>query len=235
MRRLDLLHSFRPLHGHGRRGRRGTGSRRSAVVRLAPDFSIPGNGGKPRTLRSLRGQSVVLLIAKSARTGALKKQVKYLQELFEQFAGKETMFAVALREGDALDPDKHPHRHRQRWPGRRGRLWGKEKFRHRDHRPRRKYRLPDRQGRAAGAGARRRAKLVPVPGIAPKKTMKNCGLRIEASYGAGPWPTAIAHAHSPLPLSQRTTAARELAIRNPKFRCGSQSSPTPTIDCLPRS
>jgi len=74
----------------------------SGVVHLAPDFGIPGIGGKPRTLRSLRGQSVVLLIAKSARTGALKKQVKYLQELFEQFASKETVFAVALREGDAV-------------------------------------------------------------------------------------------------------------------------------------
>ena len=73
----------------------------SAVVRLAPDFSIPGTAGKPRTLRSLRGQSVVLLIAKNARVGALKKQVKYLQELFEQFASKGTIFAVALREGDA--------------------------------------------------------------------------------------------------------------------------------------
>ena len=74
----------------------------SAVVRLAPDFSIPGVGGKPTTLRSLRGQSVVLLFGKSSKTGALKKQVQYLQELFEQFASKETIFAVALREGDAL-------------------------------------------------------------------------------------------------------------------------------------
>jgi peroxiredoxin len=73
----------------------------STVVHLAPDFSISGAGGKPRTLRSLHGQSVVLLIAKSARTGAFKKQVKYLQELFEQFASKETVFAVALRQGDA--------------------------------------------------------------------------------------------------------------------------------------
>jgi len=72
----------------------------STVVHLAPDFSISGAGGKPRTLRSLHGQSVVLLIAKSARTGAFKKQVKYLQELFEQFASKETVFAVALRQGD---------------------------------------------------------------------------------------------------------------------------------------
>jgi peroxiredoxin len=73
----------------------------SAVVRLAPDFSIPGVGGKPRTLRSLRGQSVVLLIAKSAKSGAFKKQVKYLQELFEQFASKQTIFVVALRQEDA--------------------------------------------------------------------------------------------------------------------------------------
>jgi peroxiredoxin len=73
----------------------------SAVVHPAPDFSIPGVGSKPRTLRSLRGQSVVLLLAKSSKVGALKKQVKNLQELFEQFASKQTVFALAIREGDA--------------------------------------------------------------------------------------------------------------------------------------
>jgi hypothetical protein len=74
----------------------------SAVVHPAPDFSIPGAGGKSSTLRGLRGQSVVLLMAKSVKTGALKKQVRNLQLLFEQFASKQTVFAVALREGDAL-------------------------------------------------------------------------------------------------------------------------------------
>ena len=80
----------------------------SAVVNLAPDFAISGVPGKARTLRSLRGQSVVLLLAKSVKTSALKKEVKYLQELYEQFASKETIFAVAFREGDDLIPSNIP-------------------------------------------------------------------------------------------------------------------------------
>jgi len=81
---------------------------KSAVVRLAPDFSIPGIGGKPRTLRSLRGQAVVLIFAKSVKTKALIKQAKLLQELYEQFASRQAIFAVALREGDALVPSNIP-------------------------------------------------------------------------------------------------------------------------------
>lgn len=74
----------------------------SAVVNLAPDFVIPGAGGKPRTLRSLKGQAVVILFAKSIKTRDLKAQVKKLQPLFEQFASKDAVFVVALKEGDAL-------------------------------------------------------------------------------------------------------------------------------------
>jgi peroxiredoxin len=71
----------------------------AAVVRLAPDFIFPGAGNKTRSLRSLRGQAVVLLIAKSPDTGAFKKQVKYLRENYEQFAGKGVVFVAAFSEG----------------------------------------------------------------------------------------------------------------------------------------
>ena len=75
---------------------------KSAVVNLAPDFVIPGAGPKPRSLRSLKGQAVVILFAKSIKTKDLNTQVKRLQPLYEQFASKEALFVVALKEGDAL-------------------------------------------------------------------------------------------------------------------------------------
>ncbi len=70
----------------------------AVVVRLAPDFSIPGVGNKAQSLRSLRGQPVVLLIAKSPKTGDFKKQAKYLQEIYEQFASKQVVFVAAFTE-----------------------------------------------------------------------------------------------------------------------------------------
>lgn len=70
----------------------------AAVVRLAPDFTFPGVG-KARSLRSLRGQAVVLLIASSPREKDFRKQLKYLREIYQQFASKEVVFIAALREG----------------------------------------------------------------------------------------------------------------------------------------
>jgi hypothetical protein len=72
----------------------------NAVIRLAPDLSIPGIGDKARSLKSLRGQSVVLVIAESPRTGEFRKQVKYLGEIYEQFASKGVVFIAALKEGE---------------------------------------------------------------------------------------------------------------------------------------
>ena len=72
----------------------------AAVVRLAPDFTFPGVGSSARSLRSVRGQPVVLLIATSPKNKAFKKQVKYLREIYEQFASKQVVFAAALGETD---------------------------------------------------------------------------------------------------------------------------------------
>ena len=73
---------------------------RADIVRLAPDFSYPGPGDKAHTLKGLRGQAVVLLIARSPREGDFKKQLKYLREIYQQFASKEVVFVAALQEGD---------------------------------------------------------------------------------------------------------------------------------------
>jgi peroxiredoxin len=70
------------------------------VVRKAPDFSWPGAGNKNRSLRSLRGQPVVVLIADSPRTGAFRKQVKWLEDNYTQLAAKGAVFVAAFRSGD---------------------------------------------------------------------------------------------------------------------------------------
>src|SRR5262245_14594853 len=64
-------------------------SAQAAVVRMAPDFTWPGAGNKARSLKSLRGQAVVLVIADSPRTGAFRKQLKWLKEIYGSFACKQ--------------------------------------------------------------------------------------------------------------------------------------------------
>lgn len=71
----------------------------AAVVRLAPEFTFPAAGQKARTLRSLRGQAVVLLIAKNQDERAFRKQLKYLKEIYQQFASKQVVFIAALGDG----------------------------------------------------------------------------------------------------------------------------------------
>jgi peroxiredoxin len=67
----------------------------AAVVRLAPEFSVAGTGRKT-SLKSFRGQPVVLVIAKSPRTWAFKDQVKLLKEIYQQFANKQVVFVAAF-------------------------------------------------------------------------------------------------------------------------------------------
>lgn len=76
------------------------------VVRLAPDFSWQGVGSKHSTLRSLRGQPVVLIIAKSARERAFRKQAARLKELYQEFASRNVVFVAAFEgEGGTIPSD----------------------------------------------------------------------------------------------------------------------------------
>jgi peroxiredoxin len=79
----------------------------ASVVRRAPDFSWPGAGNKARTLKSLRGQPVVLVIADHPRSGAFRKQVKWLKETYSQLAARGTVFIAAFRleEAEAVKSD----------------------------------------------------------------------------------------------------------------------------------
>lgn len=72
----------------------------AVVVRPATDFTFPGVGNKARSLRSLRGQAVVLVIADSQRNRAFRKQIKYLREIYQQFASRQVIFVAALQADD---------------------------------------------------------------------------------------------------------------------------------------
>ena len=74
----------------------------AAVVRLGPDFTFPGVGNKAKSLKSLRGQPVVLIVAKSPTNGDFKKQAKYLREIYQQFASKQVVFVAAFTDETGL-------------------------------------------------------------------------------------------------------------------------------------
>ncbi len=69
------------------------------VVRLAPDLTFPGPGNTAKSLKSLRGQPVVLLVAESPRTRAYRKQLKELREIYSQFASRQVVFIAAFKDG----------------------------------------------------------------------------------------------------------------------------------------
>jgi peroxiredoxin len=70
----------------------------AAVVRLAPNFTWEG-ASRITSLKSLRGQPVVLLVANSADNRAFRAQMKKLRSNFQQFANRKVVFAAALRHG----------------------------------------------------------------------------------------------------------------------------------------
>ncbi|HEV7866903.1 MAG TPA: DUF4174 domain-containing protein [Chthoniobacteraceae bacterium] len=81
---------------------------RAAVVRLAPEFTYLAAGNQARSLKSLRGQAVVLIISDSPRRGAFRKQLKYIQEIYQQFASKQVVFIAAVNNNDGTLPSNIP-------------------------------------------------------------------------------------------------------------------------------
>lgn len=71
----------------------------SSVVAPAPDFTFSAPG-KSRSLRSLRGQAVVIVFARDAGNGALKKQLKELAPQYQELASKRVIFIAAIQEGN---------------------------------------------------------------------------------------------------------------------------------------
>ena len=66
------------------------------VVHPAPDFAWIGAGGKTYPAKNFRGQPVVILVAPSPDTGALRKQAARIEDLYLDFSAKKTIFVAAF-------------------------------------------------------------------------------------------------------------------------------------------
>ena len=69
------------------------------VARWAPDFAWLKSGNNRASLKSLRGQPVVLVVAPSPRHGKFRKQAKQLQKTYQLLGNdKAVMVAVFTQE-----------------------------------------------------------------------------------------------------------------------------------------
>ena len=68
------------------------------VVRPAPGFTWDGPS-RANSLRAVRGQPVVLLIAKSGSVRRFRAQLKKLRPLYQEFASRKVVFVAALADG----------------------------------------------------------------------------------------------------------------------------------------
>ena len=76
----------------------------AGVVRPAPAFTFGGSGGK-NSLGSLRGQPVVLLIARTAKTADLRSQLKKLSTAYHDCASRGAVFVAAILDGGTVPSD----------------------------------------------------------------------------------------------------------------------------------
>jgi hypothetical protein len=79
----------------------------AGTPRPAPAFSYDAVGGK-KTLRNLRGQPVVLVVSKSPKTRAFRKQLKALKPIYQEFASRNVVFVAAFSEADGEVPSNIP-------------------------------------------------------------------------------------------------------------------------------
>ena len=70
------------------------------VVRPAPNFTWVDFNGKAQSLESMRGQPVVLLIAKSPTDWTFRSQVGQLQKEYQRFAAQKLICIAAFTEED---------------------------------------------------------------------------------------------------------------------------------------
>ena len=66
------------------------------VVREAPAFTWTDSTGSAKPLKNLRGQPVVLVIAKSPRDWAFRSQVGQLQKIYARFAAEKLLCVAAF-------------------------------------------------------------------------------------------------------------------------------------------
>ena len=66
------------------------------VVRPAPDFAWLTSGAKGKSLKSLRGQPVVLVVAESPRQRIFRAQVGQLKKVYQLLGNEKMVAAVAF-------------------------------------------------------------------------------------------------------------------------------------------
>jgi hypothetical protein len=79
----------------------------AAVVRPAPNFGLEGTP-RASSLKSFRGQSVVLVFTRSARGRAFREMVRRLRGIYGQFATEKVLFVAAITEGPQDVPSDIP-------------------------------------------------------------------------------------------------------------------------------
>ena len=78
----------------------------AGIVRPAPAFTFGGAG--KNSLGGLRGQPVVLVIARSAKTRAFRSQIKNLANTYHDCASRGAVFVTALADGGVTVPSDIP-------------------------------------------------------------------------------------------------------------------------------
>jgi len=77
------------------------------VVRPAPDFGIEGVA-KVSSLRSFRGQAVVLVVTRNVRDKEFRVEVERLRTLYAQFSTEKVLFVAAIENGPEDVPSDIP-------------------------------------------------------------------------------------------------------------------------------
>lgn len=67
------------------------------VPRPAPDFAWEGLNGQATSIKSFRGQPVVVLMGDSGRSRRLRSQIARLEELYRFYSARRVVFVAAVR------------------------------------------------------------------------------------------------------------------------------------------
>jgi peroxiredoxin len=77
------------------------------VVRPAPNFAIAGVA-KDTSLKSFRGQAVVLVITRRARDKQFRTMLNHLRDVYSEFSTEKVIFVAALEDGGDQVPSNIP-------------------------------------------------------------------------------------------------------------------------------
>jgi hypothetical protein len=70
----------------------------SEVVRPAPQFAFSTAAGESRTLKEIKGQPVLLLLADSPTRSAFRAQLRELEKAFDRLSIRKTLIIAAFRQ-----------------------------------------------------------------------------------------------------------------------------------------